>query len=88
MSNYEKRLRKLEPIPHVDAWLEEVNLRLMRYAIERRYVVFKNGKPSHPGTWDAGSAEFEAVYEKIKSHPRHAEMCAEVASGNLIYGKS
>jgi hypothetical protein len=37
MSNLSQRLRKLEPGSHNQQYLEEVNLRLMRFAIKEKH---------------------------------------------------
>ena len=88
MNSYENRLRKLEPIRQIEIRLADVGIRLMRYAIERRYVVFKDGTPISPSPGDAGGVAFEAIYEKMKVHSSYGEMYAEVQSGNFIYCKS
>jgi len=68
-----------------DTYLEEANLRLMRYMIERHHKVSKHG-PELPGMKDApGNPEFDAIYARIQHHPRFAGMLKEVESGVFMF---
>jgi hypothetical protein len=60
--------------------MEEVGLRLMRYAIECKHLALLGVDYMQREV----DAEFEEIYEGLKTHPRFAEMLAEVESGKFI----
>ena len=73
---YQRRLEKLETSPANQERYEEVNLRLMRYEIERRSV-----------GWEHNIADCDAVeriWERIQRHPKFPEMDAAVRRGERL----
>jgi hypothetical protein len=64
MSNFSQRLSKLEPPPQHQDYLQEVGLRLRRYAIETRAQIQAGKLPAQ--YW---STEEEEIYQQWKKDP-------------------
>lgn len=81
MSNLSQRLRKLEPPPDYQAYLEEVGLRFMRYGIETRHGVIRGTLPAF-----AWGPEAEEIYQRWTMAPDFASIKREILA-NPIYSR-
>ncbi len=81
MSSVRQRLRKLEPPPDHQAYLEEVGLRLMRYGIETRRQV-KAGKLPEV----AWSPEAEELYQPWTMAPDFAAIERQILANPIYSG--
>ena len=81
MSNLRQRLRKLEPPPDHQAYLEQGGLRLMRYGIETRHQV-KAGKLPEV----AWGPEAEEIYQRWTMAPDFESVEREILANPIYSG--